>query len=86
MTDPAYLRPQARAALAALAPLGVGQPTLAATARRLSEARAALGACARRAAQDIASVEAGDLLWRRDDFAHLPDETARRLLLAGLAG
>ena len=84
-TDPAFLRPQARAALAALAPLGLDGPALAATARRLWEARAALGACARRAAQRIASVEAGDLLWRRDDFADLPDETARRLLQAGLA-
>lgn len=84
-TDPAYLRPQARATLAALAPLGLDSPTLAATARRLAEARAALGAYARRAATDIASVEGGDLLWRRDEFAHLPDETARRLLLAGLA-
>ena len=84
-TDPAYLRPQTRATLAALAPLGLDSPTLAATARRLAEARAALGACARCAAQSITSVEGGDLLWRRDDFAHLPDETARRLLLAGLA-
>jgi len=84
-TDPAYLRPQARTILTALAPLGLDGSTLAATARRLSEARAALGACARHAATQIASVEGGDLLWRRDEFAHLPDETARRLLLAGLA-
>lgn len=83
--DPAYLRPQVRAALAALAPLGLDSPTLAATARRLAGARAALGACARSAAERITSVENGDLLWRRDDFAHLPNETARRLLLAGLA-
>lgn len=82
--DMAYLRPQARAALAALAPLGLGPTTLAATARRLAEARVALGTCAHRAAQEIASVEAGDLLWQRDGFDALPEETARRLLLAGI--
>jgi tRNA(Ile)-lysidine synthase len=83
--DPAYDRPRARAALAALAPLGLGVDRLAATARRLAEARAALGASARRAAAEITTVEGGDLLWRQADFAALPDETARRLLLAGLA-
>jgi len=82
--DPDYLRPRARAALAALAPLGLAPDTLAATARRLAEARTALGACARRAAEEITRVEAGDLLWRRDGFDALPDETARRLLLAGI--
>ncbi len=83
--DPAYDRARARAALAALAPLGLGVDQLAATARRLAGARAALGACARRAATDITTVEGGDLLWRQTDFAALPDEIARRLLLAGLA-
>jgi tRNA(Ile)-lysidine synthase len=83
-TDPAYLRPRARAALAALAPLGVDSATLAVSARHLAEARAVLAADAREAARAIASVGAGDLLWQREPFADLPDETARRLLLAGL--
>ena len=83
--DPAYDRTRARAALAALAPLGLGADTLAATAARLRVARTALGACARRAAQDIAHVDGGDLMWRRDAFADLPDEIARRLLVAGIA-
>lgn len=83
--DPAYARTRAREALAVLAPLGLGVDALAATALRLREARLALAACARRAAQDIARVEGGDLLLRRDGFADLPDEIARRLLLAGIA-
>jgi len=83
--DPAYARTRARAALAAMAPLDIGTDTLAATALRLRDARAALGHCARRAAQDIAREHGGDLLWRRDGFADLPDEIARRLLVAGLA-
>jgi len=83
--DPAYDRTRARAALAALRPLGLGADTLAATAARLRAARAALGACARRSAREITSEQGGDLLWRREALADLPDEIARRLLLAGLA-
>jgi tRNA(Ile)-lysidine synthase len=83
--DPAYDRTRARAALATLGPLGLDAGTLAAAAGRLREARVALGVCARRAAQEIAREEGGDLLWRRDGFDALPDETARRLLLGGIA-
>jgi len=83
--DPAYDRTRARAALAVLGPLGLGAGTLASAAIRLRAARTALGACARHAARQIAHLEGGDLLWRRDAFADLPDEIARRLLLAGIA-
>ncbi|MFB9150904.1 tRNA lysidine(34) synthetase TilS [Roseovarius ramblicola] len=83
--DTTYTRTRARVALAALAPLGLGADTLAATAARLRAARTALGTCARRVAEEIAHVDGGDLLWRRDDFDALPDEIARRLLVAGVA-
>ena len=83
--DPVYARTRARAALAAMAPLNLGADTLVATARRLRDARAALEDCARRAAKAIAREHGGDLLWRRDGFADLPDEIARRLLVAGIA-
>lgn len=83
-SDPAYDRTQARAVLTALGPLGVGRGTLAATAHRLAEARAALADCARSAAERIANVQAGDLLFQRAGFDALPDEIARRLLVAGL--
>ncbi|WP_336244417.1 tRNA lysidine(34) synthetase TilS [Roseovarius autotrophicus] len=82
--DPDYDRTQARAVLAALAPLGLDCATLAGSARRLAEARQALAHHARQAAELLASVEAGDLLLERRGFDSLPDETARRLLVAGL--
>lgn len=82
--DPRYERTQARAALAALAPLGLDAATLAATAERLAEARAALAHHAWERARTLATVEAGDLLLARAGLDALPDETARRLLVAGL--
>ena len=82
--DPGYARTQARAVLAALAPLGLDSATLTESARRLAEARAALAHHARQAAGALASVAAGDLLLAREGFSTLPDETARRLLIAGL--
>lgn len=82
--DPKYDRTQARAVLTALAPLGLDTAALAATAARLAEARAALAQHARQAAEALVTVAAGDLLLEHEGFAALPDETARRLLLAGL--
>lgn len=82
--DPAFERTRARAVLAALDPLGLERGTIAATAHRLAEARAALAHCAHAAARSLASIHAGDLLFRRDGFDALPDEVARRLLVAGL--
>lgn len=82
--DPKYDRTRARTALTALAPLGIDTATLAVTARHLAEARTALDHHARQAAEALVAVEAGDLLLERERFTALPDETARRLLLAGL--
>ncbi|MBC7132945.1 MAG: tRNA lysidine(34) synthetase TilS [Roseovarius sp.] len=82
--DEGYARTRARAALAALAPLGITAGALAETAARLADARAALDHHARQAARALATVAGGDLLLERAGFAALPDETARRLLLAGL--
>ena len=87
--DPAYDRTRARAALAALAPLGIDGPGLAATARRLSRARTALArqaaeAAARLAPSDPPRVTEGDVLLDRDGFAALDIEIQLRLLAGAL--
>lgn len=82
--DPDYERTRARGVLAMLTGLDLSADTLAGTAERLAEARAALAHHARQAAETLVTVAAGDLLLTREGFAALPDETARRLLLAGL--
>lgn len=83
--DPAYMRVKARQALAALAPLGLTAGRLAAAAQHLADARRTLYGYALNAARDHVRVEAGDILLARDGLATLPDEVARRLLLAVLA-
>lgn len=82
--DPAYDRVQARRALAALAPLGLTAGSLAATARKLADARHALYGYAHAAARDNVRVDQGDLVIARSAFDALPDEVARRLLQEGL--
>lgn len=77
--DPRYDRVKARAALAALAPLGVGAAGLVETAARLSDARAALEAAARVAAARMMRVEAGDVLIRAAPLRELPRETRERI-------
>jgi tRNA(Ile)-lysidine synthase len=82
--DPDYERTRARGVLAMLTGLDLSADTLAGTAERLAEARAALAHHAGQAAEALVTAAAGDLLLARDGFGNLPDETARRLLLAGL--
>jgi tRNA(Ile)-lysidine synthase len=77
--DPRYDRVTARAALAALAPLGVGVAGLVETAARLSDARAALEEGARAAAAGMLRVEAGDVLIEAAPFRALPRETRERI-------
>lgn len=83
--DPRFDRVKARAALAALAPLGIDAAALAATAARLAEARQALRRAAAEAAERIAREgPAGELRIDAAAFAALPSEIARRILVAAL--
>lgn len=82
--DPAYLRTRARAAVAALAPLGIGARTLAGTARRLARARTALEAATADLIARSASVHAGDVRIDRAALSAAPDDLALRLLAAAI--
>ncbi len=83
-TDMVYERARVRDGLAALAAAGLDAPALAQAARRLAEARGALDFLAREKARDIMRIAAGDVLIDRAGLAALPDEVARRILLAAL--
>ena len=82
--DPSYDRVKARAALAALAPLGIDADGLAETADRMARARRAL----ERASQDVARratrIEAGEVVFDRAALAAAPHEIALRLLAHAL--
>lgn len=83
--DPRFDRALARAALAALAALGIDAEGLAATAHRLAEARTALEATTAEAAQRIARVGlAGEVAVEAAGLAALPREIARRLVAGTL--
>ena len=83
--DPAYARVRARAALAALAPLGVTAEGLAATAARMLRARQALEAATRAlAAQAVTEGAAGDVALVPGPLAEAPEEVGLRLLAAVL--
>mgnify|MGYP005842379077 CR=1 FL=1 len=82
--DPRYDRVRARAALTALASLGIGVAGLVETAARLSEARAALEEAARGAAARIIRVEAGDVLIDAAALRALPGEVRERILAHAL--
>jgi tRNA(Ile)-lysidine synthase len=83
--DPRFGRAKARAALAALEPLGIDAGALAATAARLAEARQALQAAAVEASARIAGVgPAGEVRLEAAGFTALPPEIARRLLIGAL--
>lgn len=78
--DPRYERVKARAALRALAPLGITAASLSAVAHRMSDARQTLYLYAFEAARQHVSIQSGDLLVDRPAFDDLPRETARRIL------
>jgi len=82
--DPAFERTRARAALAALGPLGLEAPALARVAGHLGEARDALRAQMAEAAARSARIEAGDVVIDRAGLAALAPETARRLVQEAL--
>lgn len=83
-SDARYERARARAALGALAPLGIGTATLAAAARKMAGARAALYQQAHGLAQDHVRIEAGDVMIARAAVRDMPDEAARRILQTAL--
>lgn len=82
--NPRFARARTRRALATLAPLGLTPAALAASARHLAEARAALVAATAAAAARVCRETAGMLEIDAPAWAALPAETARRLLLAAL--
>lgn len=83
--DSRFERVRARQALAALEPLGISVQALAQVARNMTQAREALDWYTFLAARDQVSVQGGDVVIDHRQFRVLPDETARRLLLAALA-
>ncbi|MEM7498245.1 MAG: tRNA lysidine(34) synthetase TilS [Pseudomonadota bacterium] len=78
--DPAFERVRIRAALATLAPLGIGAPALARTATRLRGALDVLeGAAATLAAGNLALGIAGEVTIAARPIAAAPRETAMRV-------
>lgn len=86
--DARFRRVRARAALAALAPLGIDAAGLAATARRMQRARAALEAATADALAAHARDDRGTVLVERGALDLLPEIRDRLFarLLAALAG
>ena len=82
--DDRFRRVQARKALAALTPFGLGAEELAATAARMARARDALEAHAADAADRLTRIEAGDLVFDLAGFRALERETQMRLLAAAI--
>ncbi len=83
--DPAYDRVRARAALPVLGDLGLGPERLAATARRMARARAALEAATRAlAVQCLVAGAAGDLTLDPAPLCRAQDEIGLRLLASAL--
>ncbi len=78
--DPAFDRVRARAALAALEPVGIDAAGLAATADRLEMARDALERLAQMAARATVRFEEGDAVFDRAELDRWPEETRLRLL------
>lgn len=83
-SNPRFERVRARAAVAALADLGVGADDLAALAQRMADVRAALEVQVAEAAARVARIVAGDVLIDGAGFMTLPVEIRRRLLLAAV--
>ncbi len=83
--DPRFDRVKARAALEALAPLGIDRAGLAATATRLAASRAALEVTTQDAARGIARVgPAGEVVIEAAGLAALMPDIRRRLLVGTL--
>lgn len=83
-SDARYRRTQARRALEALAPVGVTADALADVAHHLAQASDTLGHYAAEEAQELATVQHGDLLLDGAGFRALRGDIARRILQTGL--
>ncbi|SMY06609.1 tRNA lysidine(34) synthetase TilS [Flavimaricola marinus] len=82
--DPAYDRTRARAALAALAPLGIDAEGIMHSAFALGQARSALDYYTRSAVEARIEIDRGDVILDLADPHSLPAEIARRLNVAAL--
>lgn len=82
--DSRFERVRARAALAALAPLGIDAATLARVSQHMDEARDALDACAAGLSQSMVRQDHGDLVVDWDGLAAHPLDLRRRILVAAL--
>lgn len=82
--DARFQRVRARRALIALAPLGITAGGLARVAGHLAAARAELVSHAVRAADEIATEDAGGIAFDRAGWRDLGPETARRLVRGAL--
>lgn len=82
--DRRFERVRARAALQALAPLGIDAATLARVAQHMSEARDALEACIAELARETVRQDQGDLVLDWAALAGHPLELRRRILVAAL--
>lgn len=78
--DLAYERIKVRKTLAVLQSLGLSAPKLAQVAANMQSARDALRQQTYAAAQQIAAIDGGDVVFDLPSFRALPDEIARRLL------
>ncbi|WP_338402023.1 tRNA lysidine(34) synthetase TilS [Paragemmobacter straminiformis] len=79
-----FARVRARRMVAALGAQGIGSDVLAETALRMREAREALDGQAAAVAAECGRIEAGDVIFDAAQFARLPAEIRRRLLLAAV--
>lgn len=82
--DPAYLRSRVRAALPALAELGVSAPSIQASAEALRASRGALMHYVRKEVAVHVRQEGGDLLIAQDIGAHVPRDVVRRITRAAV--
>lgn len=82
--DEDYERVRARAALAALAPLGIDAMTVARSAVHLRDARQALARTAADWAAAQVRVAAGDVIFDRTALCRLPPDLIRRLVAGAL--
>ncbi len=80
--DLKYDRIKARQVLDLLEPLGITAESLGDIAQNMASARSALDWYSFQAARECACVDGGNVVLDRRKFQLLPDETARRLLVA----
>ena len=83
-SDTRYLRVRARRALALLKDLEIEAPTLAAVAAHLADARAALAQHVSEIAEEICTLDRGDIVIDKARLHMLHPETQRRLISAAL--